>query len=280
MRIRSTSTALLLMLTLIFGAISQATAIAPTRAKALKLKKAGESDDAAAARLNEEGKALVRKGKYYDALDKFHAALVLFPISNAIFNVGSMLYTLKHYEEAFPYIEQTLRAPLAPEQRAVVLKYRAGTLKALSMSHRSVLVRTNPPGAKLVVDGKAIPFPAPMRVLVRLGNADVTAQYPGFEVVTVAVRSSIDKSPKDLAIRLKREEPFAKVVVKCPTGADVFVDGQMNGFSQARLKMLIGPHVVRCGKTPKTEAFERKITVIRHKAAAFVNNYDFSTVKR
>lgn len=280
MRARKTSTALALLVVLSLGVTQIAEAIPPTREKALKLKRPGESDDGAAARLNEEGKALVRKGKYYDALDKFHAALVLFPISNAIFNVGSMLYTLKHFEEAFPYIEQTLRAPLAPEQRAVVLKYRAETLKALSMSHRAVMVRTNPPGAKLIVDGKKIPFPAPTRVLVRLGSADISVSYPGFEVKTVAIRSSVDKPPKDIAIRLKREEPYAKVVVRCPKGADVFIDGTMNGFSQARVKMLIGPHVVRCGKTPHSAAFEKKINVMRHKDPAFINNYDFSAVKQ
>lgn len=260
-------------------ASSWGAALAPTRAQAIKMKRAGESDDGAAARLNEEGKALVQKGKYYEALDKFHAALVLFPISNAIFNVGSMLHTLKHHEEAYPYLEQTLRAPLAPEQRAVVLKYRQETLKALSMSHRAVLVRTNPPGAKLVVDGKKIPFLAPTRVLVHIGRADITAIYPGFEETTVTVTSSIKNPPKDVAIRLKREEPYANVVVRCPKGADVFIDGSMNGFSEARVRLLTGKHVIRCGKTPHSEAQEHTVKVIRHKDPAFTNSFDFSRGK-
>lgn len=268
-----------LTLCLCVTSVSPAFADQPTHEQAVKLKRPGETDDGAAARLNEEGKALVRKGKYYAALDKFQAALALFPISNAIFNVGSMLYTLKQYEEAFPYIEQTLRAPLAPEQRQVVLKYRADTLKFLRMSHRAVMVRTNPPGAKVLVDGKPAPFPAPTRVLIKFGSVDVTASYPGFEPTTVVVKSNSAKPPKDLAIRLKREEPFAKVTVRCPNGSDIFIDGRTYGFTEARTKLLIGKHVIRCGKTSNNVAFERKVEVLKQRDPAFVNTFDFSRVK-
>ena len=126
----------------------------------------GEGKDAAAERINEEGKALVRTGKYELALDKFRASLKLFTLSNAIFNVGSMLHTLKQYSESFPYLEQTLRAPLAPQQRAIVLKHRADVLHMMRMSHKDILVRTNPPGAKLNLNGTDLPFPAPTRVLI------------------------------------------------------------------------------------------------------------------
>ncbi|MCO4761548.1 MAG: PEGA domain-containing protein [Myxococcales bacterium] len=262
------------------GAVVSPTFAVPTRAQALKLKRAGESDDGAAARLNEEGKKLVRKGKYYAALDRFHAALALFPISNAIFNVGSMLYTLKQYQEAFPYLEQTLRAPLAPEQRQVVLRYRADTLKFLKMTHAAIMVRTNPPGAKVLVNGKALPFPAPTRVLVRFGRSDVTAKYPGFSATTVVVKSSSAKPPKDIVVRMKREEPYAKVTVRCPKGADIFIDGRMSGFSEARTKLLMGNHVIRCGKTNHSQAFERKVDVLRRSDPSFSNTFDFSALKQ
>lgn len=257
-----------------------AQAMPPTRQQAEKLKRAGESDDTAAARLNEEGKALVRKGKYYAALDKFHAALVLFPISNAIFNVGSMLYTLKQYEEAFPYLEQTLRAPLAPEQREIVLKYRKKVLELLKMSHHAILVRTNPPGAKLSVNGKELPFAAPTRVLVPFGTVDVTARYAGFEPGRIVVKSSSAHPPKDVVIRLKREEPYGQVTVRCPASSDIFIDGRMNGFSEARTRLLLGKHVVRCGKTSSTAAFERTVEVLKGTAPGFVNTFDFSRVKK
>lgn len=255
-------------------------AVPTKREKAVKMKRAGESDDSAAARLNEEGKTLVRKGKYYAALDKFHAALALFPISNAIFNVGSMLYTLKQYEEAFPYIEQTLRAPLAPEQRQVVLKYRADVLKFLKMSHRAVMVRTNPPGAKLAINGKTLPFPSPTRVLIQFGTVDLTAMYEGFEPSTMVVKSSPAQPAKGIVIRLKREEPYSKVTVRCPKGADIFIDGRMNGFTEARTRLLMGKHVVRCGKTGRTAAFERNVNVLRQSDPAFAHTFDFSAVKQ
>ena len=259
---------------------SPALSMAPTREQAVKLKRPGESDDTAAARLNEEGKVLVRKGKYYAALDKFHAALVLFPISNAIFNVGSMLYTLKQYEEAFPYLEQTLRAPLAPEQREIVLKYRADVLKFLRISHHAILVRTNPPGAKLAVNGKKLPFAAPTRVLVAFGTVDLSASYEGFQTTTIVVKSSSAQPAKDVVIRMKREEPDAKVTVRCPPSADIFIDGRMNGFTEARTRLLLGKHVIRCGKTSTTAAFERTVEVLKRPDPGFVNNFDFSAVKK
>ena len=132
----------------------------------------GESVDAAAERINEEGKTLVRAGNYEGALDKFRASLAIFPLSNAIFNVGSMLHTLKQYSDAFPYLEQTLRAPLAPEQRAIVMSHRANVVHMMRMSHKDILVRTNPPGAKLSLNGKVLPFAAPTRVLVPFGAAE------------------------------------------------------------------------------------------------------------
>ena len=236
----------------------------------------GESADAAAERINEEGKALVRAGKYEEALDKFHASLALFQLSNAIFNVGSMLYTLKQYTESFPYLEQTLRAPLAPEQRAVVLKHRANVVHMMRMSHKDILVRTNPPGAKLALNGVALPFPAPTRVLMPFGAADLSATFEGFKPKTVVLQSSSQKPPTDTAIRLEREEPYAKISARCPVGSDVFVDGQMQGFELVRTKLLIGEHTIRCGKTSRNAAFERTVTVRKGLANAF----DFSPVKK
>lgn len=239
-----------------------------------KMKREGESNDIAAARINEEGKALVRGGKYYNALDLFHCAVTLFPISNAIFNIGSMHYTLKQYEEAFPYIEQTLKAPLAPEQREIVLKYRATLLDRLKVSHKDILVQTNPPGAMLSLNGKMLPFAAPTRILVPFGAADIRATYPGFEPINHVIDSSPTRPPTDAVIRLKREEPMATVSVRCPAGADVFVDGTMKGFDIVRDRVLAGDHTVRCGKTKISAAFERSVTVRR----GVGNNFDFSAV--
>ena len=238
-------------------------------------KRAGESDDQASYRLNEEGKNLVRARKYEEALLRFRAALRYFPLSNAIFNVGSMLYTLKIYEEAFPYLEQTLKAPLDPRQRQIVLSYRANVLKFLKNSHKDILVRTNPPGAKLSLNGKPLPFAAPTRVLVPIGTADISVDYPGFKTKHVVINSTQQEPPKDVAVRLLREEPYSKVSVRCPPGADIFIDGQMRGFELVRTKLLAGPHTVRCGKTQANAAFERQVTVRK----SIANTFDFSQHK-
>jgi hypothetical protein len=247
----------------------------PRKAEADRARIAGESDDAAAARLNDEGKALVRAGKYNEALQKFELALEFFPLSNAIFNVGSMHYTLKQYAEAFPYLEQTLKAPLAPEQLEIVRRYRSDVIEKLKDTHREVLIQTNPPGATVTVDGKEQPFVAPLRILVVFGTVDVKVEYVGFEAAQVVLQSTPTSPPKDQLVRLKREEPQASVTVRCPSGADVFIDGTMQGFDLVRTRLLAGDHTVRCNKTSKTGAFERQFIVRR----GVPNNFDFSKEK-
>jgi hypothetical protein len=76
-------------------------------------------------------------------------------------------------------------------------------------------------------------------------------------------------------VRLERDEPDAQVSMRCPQGADVFVDGTMRGFELVRDRLLLGQHVVRCGKTMETKAFERTVTV-----RSGANAYDFSNVTK
>jgi tetratricopeptide (TPR) repeat protein len=231
-----------------------------------------EQPDEIAARLNEEGKALVEQKEFYKALEKFKEALKYFPLSNAIFNVGSVLFHLKHYEEAFPYIEQTLKAPLSTEQRAIVQTHRDTVLKELRHTHAALTARSNPPGAKLALNGKELPFQTPTRILVPFGTADLSVSAEGFKPQTTVIKSSPAAPPKDVMVRLEREEPDAAVSIHCPPGADVFVNGRMSGFQTVRQRLLIGDHVIRCGKTQKTAAFERAIAV----KAGLANAFDFS----
>ncbi|MSP90602.1 MAG: tetratricopeptide repeat protein [Myxococcales bacterium] len=231
-----------------------------------------ESADRVAERFNEEGKKLVAAGKYEEALEKFRQSLKLFPLSNAIFNVGSMHCTLKQYDEAHPYLEQTLRAPLDPRQREIVLNHLENVARQLRNTHAAVLVESSPPGASVAVNNKPLPFETPMRVLVPFGAADVIVTLLGFKPQTVVVNSSTQEMPHDIRVRLERDEPDAPVTVFCPKGADVFVDGTMMGFEQARTRLLLGEHIVRCGKTATTLAFERKVAV-----RAGPNAFEFST---
>ncbi len=235
----------------------------------------GESADRAAERLNEEGKKLVATGKYEEALDKFRASLKLFPLSNAIFNIGSMLYTLKQYEDAHPYLEQTLKAPLDPRQREIVLSYLDNVVQALKLSHAAIVVESNPPGGTVIINTRELPFVTPTRVMVPYGTSDVTVQVAGFKPQTVVVASSRSNPPKDVRVRLERDEPDAPASVRCPQGADVFVDGTMRGFELVRDRLLLGQHVIRCGKTMESKAFERTVTV-----RSGANAYDFSNVTK
>lgn len=234
-----------------------------------------ETADRAAERLNEEGKKLVAQGKYEEALDKFRESFRNFPLSNAIFNIGSMLYTLRRYEESFPFLEQTLRAPLDPRQREIVIQYRDNVLNQLRATHVAVLVETSPPGAKVAINDAVQPFEAPMRVLVPYGTADLAVSLQGFKPQTIVLTSSRETPPPTQRIRLERDDPDAAVTVYCPKGADIFIDGVMVGYELVRTKLLLGDHTVRCGKTPKSKAFERTISVKNG-----VNVFEFSNQKQ
>lgn len=234
-----------------------------------------ESADRAAERLNEEGKKLVAQGKYEEALEKFRESFRNFPLSNAIFNIGSMLYTLRRYEESFPFLEQTLRAPLDPRQREIVIQYRDNVLSQLKATHVAVLVETSPPGAKVAINDALVPFEAPMRVLLPYGTADLSVSLQGFKPQTIVINSSREQPPKDQRIRLERDDPDAVVTVFCPKGADIFIDGVMVGYEMVRTKLLLGDHTVRCGKTPKSKAFERTISVKNG-----TNVFEFSSQKQ
>jgi tetratricopeptide (TPR) repeat protein len=260
-----------LLLTCGLASIAQAANPADNQARA------GETADAAAYRINEAGKALVAIGKYEDALEKFKAALNLFPLSNAIFNVGSMYYQLKRYEESYPYLQETLRAPLDPKQRQIVLNFRTNVLQQLAQTHTELDVETSPPGATLTVNGKELPFKTPVKVLVPFGAADVQVSLEGFKTQMVVVRPSRSEPLKPVSVRLDRDEPDAQMSVRCPAGADVFIDGVMKGFDVVRDKLLLGKHVIRCGKTANSKAFEREVTV---RSGVGVNAFDFSAAKR
>ncbi len=249
----------------------------PALAQSSNAPRADEAPDRAAERLNEEGKKLVAAGRYEEALDKFRSSLKQFPLSNAIFNVGSMLYTLKQFEEAFVYLEYTLRAPLDPRQREIVLQYRENVITQLKGTHAVVMVETSPPGATVAVNNKPLPFETPMRIIVPLGAADITLSAQGFKTVTKVINGSLAEPPKDLRVRLERDDPDAPVAVFCPKGADVFIDGQMMGVEVVRIRLLVGPHTVRCSKTALTKAFEREVMV---RPAPQANAFEFSNVKQ
>lgn len=239
--------------------------------------KADEAADRAAERLNEEGKRLVAAGKFGEALDKFRASFKLFPLSNAIFNIGSMLHQFKQFEDAFPYLEQTLRAPLDPRQREIVLQYRDNVISQLKISHGVIMVESSPPGASVLINNKPVPFETPMRVMVPYGATDISVTANGFKPVTKVVNGSRADPPRNLSVRLERDDPDAQVSVYCPKGADVFIDGQMMGNEIVRLRLLVGPHTVRCGKTADSKAFEREVLV---KPAPQANAFEFSQVKQ
>lgn len=251
--------------------------VAPAVAQQPEAAAAAEPPDRVAERLNEEGKKLVVASRYEEALDKFRAALKLFPLSNAIFNVGSMLFTLKQYEEAFPYLDYTLRAPLDPRQREIVNNYREQVIKQLATTHAVIVVESSPPAATVSVNNKALPFETPMKVLVPFGATDITIELAGFKPVTKVINSSRSDPPKDLRVRLERDDPDAPVTVFCPKGADIFIDGQMMGLDQVRTRLLVGTHMVRCGKTANNKAFEREVTV---RPAPAANVYEFSTARQ
>jgi len=227
-----------------------------------------------AERLNEEGKTLSREKRYEDALAKFRLAYKVFPLSNAIFNIGSMLFTLGRFEEAYPYFTQMMNVPLSADQRRAVEDMIAKTEKAVELSHAAVQVDTEPPGCTVALKGSPpFPFMSPIRVLVPYGALDLQISRNGYKPKLAAVRSARESPPAPVKVRLERQEDELPVSVICGAGRDVFVDGEMKGFEQARnVKLTLGKHTVRCGPVPGKEAFEKYIVVKR----GLANWWDFS----
>lgn len=170
MRLRSLVASLIL-------AVSTCTSIAQADA--------GSEKEARA--LFEEGNALVEKGSYVEALEKFRAAYARWANPKILLNVGTTLRQLGRYPEAADTYDAWLKDPAADPKRKDEV---TGVLADLDAKVGKLAVDVKEGKARILVDGRDVGEAAPTRTLrVEPGSHSVVADREGADAIsrTVAV---------------------------------------------------------------------------------------------
>ncbi len=158
---------------------------APTVARvAPSVAYAGPEDDRRAAeRLSDEGIALAKQKKFRAAVEKFEAALKLYPHPVIMHNLGRAYEELKDKRRAYEYFSRALQQdyPFATDGRTRLNRLTA----ELSTTHARLLVRVTPSQSKTVVtmaDGQIETFvTAPFSTWVKAGETQISITNPEFK---------------------------------------------------------------------------------------------------
>jgi hypothetical protein len=139
-----------------------------------------------------EARGLFREGNrrfdaadYVAALDLFRAAYARFPSPKILLNIGTTLKQLGRFAEATDSYEQYRRHPAAdPKRRAEVDQI----VKELAIKVGRLRVTVNEPGARVLVDGKAV-GESPQQISVRLdaGDHSIMAEKDGFPMAATRI---------------------------------------------------------------------------------------------
>jgi tetratricopeptide (TPR) repeat protein len=185
----------------------------------------GAASKAAAEQLFLEGRALMQKGKYEEALAKFHASLDLDPGSGTQGNLalcyermGKLASAWGHYREAAVRAERERNA-----KRTRIARERAA---ALEPRLPRLLIRLSSPDtpAGLVVTRDGVPLPATVlgtAVYVDPGEHEVTAAIPGHERFSMRVTlSESEYRAIDIPALAPAPEPQAPPATQQPGPAE------------------------------------------------------------
>ncbi len=233
-------------------ALAGPTAFAQKRPKKLdktekvdKTPKPAEPDPATlteGGRLKAAGDVLMDQDRYADALALYEKAYEKEHDPALLYNQGRALEALGDYPAALDKLEAF------EQQASPTLKARATGLHDLITSIRAriatVIVRTNAPGARVLVREKAVGVVngGEMRVRIRAGSASIEVTADEHE----PFRREVDLSAgAELVVdaRLVRKKRDALVVVRTsPAAADVLFDGKPIGRAPLELRTGAGEH--------------------------------------
>lgn len=134
-------------------------------------------DVAAARELDHEGVRSFREGRFADAVRYFRAAYKLGGPSSELWNIARSQEKADDPEGAVRAIEEYLtRKDLSAADRGDAER----EMRALRVRPSILTVTTNPPGAVVSVDGKAIPGATPVSVEVPAGAHTLVVRREGF----------------------------------------------------------------------------------------------------
>jgi hypothetical protein len=135
----------------------------------------------AARELDQEGVRSFRDGRYVDAIRYFRAAYRLGGPPSELWNVARCRERMDDAEGAAAAIEQYLaQRDLSPQDRAEAEREVA----ALRGRPSVLTVITSPPGAIVIVDGRAIAPPTPVSIEIRAGAHSIAVHHDGFATET------------------------------------------------------------------------------------------------
>jgi tetratricopeptide (TPR) repeat protein len=139
------------------------------------------SDVAAARELDHEGVRSFRDGRFADAVRYFRAAYRLGGPASEYWNIARSEEKLDDLEEAVSALDEYLsHHDLTPQDRADADR----EVRALRSRGSVLTVTTNPPGAALIVDGKAIPGATPLSIEVPPGSHTLIVRRDGYRPET------------------------------------------------------------------------------------------------
>jgi hypothetical protein len=135
--------------------------------------------------LFKEGNKALDEGNYVDALDMFKGAYARWPNPKILLNMGTALRALGRYAEAADTYERYLADSSAdPKKRPEVQKL----LDEMSEKVGKIHVEVNEPGARVLVDGKAVgSSPQTITMRVDAGTHAVVAEKEGFALAAATI---------------------------------------------------------------------------------------------
>lgn len=223
-----------------FGMVALAACLAPCEAAAQT------EVELEAQRLFEAGVAALTAGDAAGAAEAFAQSHALYPHPGTLKNLAASLEAASRPVEAWEAWNELLERYGSVVSEAARAEARA---RAAALDERlaRVVVTTEPPGAKLEVDGRSVGT-TPLATPVRLepGDHSFTARLEGRETATRAVTLAPgDNPPVELDLPLPAA-PLGTLLVESPTpGATVAIDGGAAEALPLSCELEAGEHEVR-----------------------------------
>ena len=191
------------------------------------------------------GQELYAAGEYEASIAEFRAAYCLVPAPEAIFNIAQAYERLVDYERAVALFEAYTRAlPPTSKEEIATVEHRIRALRRLPARIR---VSTDPPGARIVLDGPGGKTEAmanatePLRLSA--GTYKMRIQLPGYLPIEEQLVAEIGQ-PYTYSYRLVHETGLLRVLTT-PSDARILVDDRSAGVGSYVDRLPVGQHEIR-----------------------------------
>jgi hypothetical protein len=164
---------------------------------------AEQRDQTSAGQHFERGNDLYNRGEYTAAIEAFAAANRIAPHPMALFSIARCHESLGDVARAFGVYKQALAVAARPDEKQKI----AHRLELLRSRRYKVFVNSQPPGARVTVDGRAAPEPGKTPLILRL--------KPG-EHVLLLRREGHQLATQRVVVEVGREQPVDLELASSP----------------------------------------------------------------